>query len=125
MTKQFSKWVPVIISMLLTASASRGQEWLSTPRPIGTVEDLTARTGINVAGNVAQWSASWSDGKTQHAAGRTPAGALYVLSWGDGNVRADNVTTQTGVSISGAPVLWFKPWQAGENLAAISDKKEV
>jgi hypothetical protein len=68
-------------------------EWLSTSRPIGAYEDLTAHTGVSITGGLTEWGTPAVDPVVQHVAGRTPGGDLHVFWWNAGGVpQVVNVT---------------------------------
>jgi M6 family metalloprotease-like protein len=83
-------------------------EWLSTARPIGAYEDLTAATGVAITGGLAEWATPLTDRVVQHVAGRTPGGDLHVFFWNASGVpQAVNISAKTGVRIAGDPVGWL------------------
>ncbi|MEA2559244.1 MAG: hypothetical protein QOH06_748 [Acidobacteriota bacterium] len=144
MKKEFRYGALVVASLLAAASISRGDmpealnqpaeasaapalsfveglgsEWLSTSRPIGTVDDVTARTGVAVTGGVSYWETPLTDRVVEHVAGRSPSGELHVFWWGaDGAVHDVNVSAKTGILIAGSPVAWLGATPR-EHIAAI------
>ena len=105
---------------VLEISEGLTAEWLSTPRPIGVLEDLTAATGVQITGGVAYWGTPVEGRIVHHVAGRTPGGDLYVFYWDAGGMaRAVNVSAKTGVKIASDPVGWLGPTPY-EHIAAIT-----
>jgi len=97
-----------------------GSEWLSSPHPIGSIEDVTAMTGVAITGGVAYWATPVPpDRLVEHIAGRSLSGELHVFWWDkDGRVNDVNASATTGVRVSGSPIAWLNA-APRENMAAI------
>lgn len=116
---------PTPPAALETLVEGLGGEWLSTPRPIGVYEDLTAATGVAITGGLAEWSTPVGERVVQHVAGRTPGGDLHVFFWNSSGVpQAVNVSAKTGVRSGNDPVGWLSvaPY---EHMAAVTPSGAV
>lgn len=105
---------------MATLVESPSNDWISTGRPIGAFEDLTAATGVAVTGGLTYWGTPLSDRTVQHVAGRTPGGDLHVFWWtAAGAPQVVNVSAKTSVRIASDPVAWLGV-APNENIAAIT-----
>jgi M6 family metalloprotease-like protein len=113
-----------LLILLFASKEARGAEWLSTPQSIGKVSDFTVN-GAAISSRVAYWAKARADGMSQHIAGRTPAGALQVFSWGTSVNKAENLTARPGgAPIVGSPIAWLGS-QEREHVTAISNSGAV